>query len=89
MALLLSNDMWVEICDFIGLGIYGYHNALTRVCRNLWRLLDKRHETLAWRHLRRRHGGMALIHRWVKWCGNQVSSFLKTPIGTPESLVIA
>ena len=39
---LLSSDMWVRICDWAG-NARGC-TALSRVCRNLWRLLHRRHQ---------------------------------------------
>ena len=69
MALLLSHDVWVEICDWAGNA--RCCNALSLVCRDLWGLLHKRHQY----GVKRQLDCTALhIHQWVKWCGNQVSS---------------
>ena len=56
----LSNDLWVEICDFTR------QPALSRVCRCLWRLLQKRHHQL------RLSGGS--LPQWVVWCRDQVKT---------------
>ena len=56
----LPDILWVEIYDFTR------QNALSRVCRRLWILLQKRHHKL-------RLSGDRLP-RWVEWCGDQVPS---------------
>ena len=61
----LSNDLWIEVCDFVGAGNARRCNSLIRVCRSLWELLHKRHQY----GIKRHH-----MRQWVGWCGNQVST---------------
>ena len=77
MALLLSSDVWVEICDWAGNA--RCCNALSLVCRDLWGLLHKRHQ-----YGIRRQLDPHTTRQWVKWCGNEVSSLL----GIPDSCTL-